>query len=126
VVSVSRHAKALLDQCRIDRTPAFLEAVTYRWRGHVGPAEDQDVGVDRKVDLLNWKRRDPLSRLAAALLSQGEITQPKIDAIASAVQTATDGAWARALSDPLARPDQLLDYVYAMGAVPQPLSEGVL
>lgn len=124
VVKVSQHARALLVQCRSARVPGFLEAVTYRWRGHVGPREDQDVGIDRKVDLLNWKRRDPLSRLSAALLGQTGVTQAEIDHIAATVQENIDTAWRRALADPLASEEQLLDYVYASTLPAGPLTAG--
>ena len=36
--------------------PFFLECITYRWRGRVGPSEDNDVGVDRKGNLDVWKK----------------------------------------------------------------------
>ena len=126
VVQVSHHAQTLLAQCRSASMPGFLEAVTYRWRGHVGPREDQDVGVDRKVDLLNWKRRDPLSRLAAALLAQTSTTQAEIDHIAATVQVTIDTAWRRAVADPHANEQQLLDHVYASPLCPEPLTQGEL
>jgi len=55
------------EHARTKNGPFYLEAVTYRWRGHVGPREDLDVGVRRKDDLEIWKGRDPISRLAAGL-----------------------------------------------------------
>jgi TPP-dependent pyruvate/acetoin dehydrogenase alpha subunit len=113
VVQVSSQAQTLLDRCRSARAPGFLEAVTYRWRGHVGPREDQDVGVDRKVDLLNWKRRDPISRLAATLMTQMSVAQATLDEIAKTVDDNLAGEWASAIGDPLACGDQLLDHVYA-------------
>ena len=42
--------------------------MTYRHRGHVGPNDDVDVGVRRTMsELAQWKRRDPIDRLIAAL-----------------------------------------------------------
>ena len=113
VVQVSSHAQALITQCRQNRVPAFLEAVTYRWRGHVGPREDQDVGIDRQVDLVNWKRRDPLARLAATLLTQMNVSQATIDQIVQTVVENIDTEWTGALGDPFANKEQLLDHVYA-------------
>ncbi len=113
VVQVGQEAKRLLEQCRARPAPMFLEAVTYRWRGHVGPNEDQDVGVDRQGDLANWRRRDPIGRLSAALLAQGSAVQGDLDAIAAHVDAVIDQAWTQALADPLPPPAQLLDCVYA-------------
>ena len=125
VVQVSLHAQALVKQCRSARVPGFLEAVTYRWRGHVGPGEDQDVGVDRKVDLLNWKRRDPLSRLAAALMAQTSVTQRDIDQIDATVKVVIDTAWDQAAADPQAKKEQLFDHVYANPLRPKQSTQGV-
>ncbi|WP_222432893.1 thiamine pyrophosphate-dependent dehydrogenase E1 component subunit alpha [Caenimonas sedimenti] len=112
VVQVSGHAANLLEACRSDNMPGFLEAVTYRWRGHVGPKEDQDVGVDRQGDLVNWKLRDPVGRLARALRATG--TPPRmLEIIAEEVAAEVAAAWAQALRDPLPPAGQMMDCVYA-------------
>jgi TPP-dependent pyruvate/acetoin dehydrogenase alpha subunit len=82
----------------------------------VGPNEDQDVGVDRQGDLANWRRRDPIGRLAAALLEQGSAVQGDLDGIAAGVDAVIEQAWTRALADPLPPAAQLLDCVYASTA----------
>jgi pyruvate dehydrogenase E1 component alpha subunit len=73
VAAVARAAASLLDHVRAGQGPALLEAVTYRHRGHVGPKEDIDVGVQRSLeDLASWKRRDPIERLVLALVAAGD------------------------------------------------------
>ena len=67
VVAVSNAMEEAATRVRTGGGPFYIEAVTYRWRGHVGPREDIDVGVQRKDDLDTWKKRDPIARLAAAL-----------------------------------------------------------
>ena len=47
VVKTASVAGEMISDIRDGDGPAFLEAVTYRWRGHVGPREDLDVGVER-------------------------------------------------------------------------------
>ena len=39
-------AQEAVERARSGGGPTFLECRTYRWRGHVGPALDIDVGVD--------------------------------------------------------------------------------
>lgn len=74
VVAVARAARALVDKARSGGGPGFLEAVTYRWRGHVGWREDIDVGLERSLDdLAAWKRRDPIGRLYEALVARGDL-----------------------------------------------------
>ena len=49
VVEVANAAGRLIEQARTGKGPGFLECVTYRWRGHVGPDENIDVGIRRIV-----------------------------------------------------------------------------
>jgi len=43
--------------------PAFLECQTYRWREHVGPAEDYDAGYRERGALDPWQASDQVARL---------------------------------------------------------------
>jgi len=64
VITVCDVAGKFIENMRNSGGPAFLEAITYRWRGHVGPDENIDVGVRRKAsDIAAWKQRDPVKRL---------------------------------------------------------------
>ena len=74
VVAVAAAAGEMIQRARSGEGPAYLEAVTYRWRGHVGPREDMDVGVKRSQDLVLWKGRDPIGRLAVALQMTGALS----------------------------------------------------
>ncbi|HSD10068.1 MAG TPA: thiamine pyrophosphate-dependent dehydrogenase E1 component subunit alpha [Candidatus Binatia bacterium] len=49
--------------------PIFLECMTYRWREHVGPNEDFDLGYRTREEAKPWIERDPMVRLGAALPS---------------------------------------------------------
>ena len=51
VVALNQASRTAVEMCRRGGGPVFIEAVTYRWRGHVGPREDVDVGVSRAADL---------------------------------------------------------------------------
>lgn len=114
VIAVAKAARHLIDQMRVARTPAFLEAITYRWRGHVGPDENIDVGVRRrKEDVDAWKARDPISRLAAGALASGIVTQRDIDAVTAEVNQSVAAAAAEALESDYPTPATLLSNVYA-------------
>ena len=104
VVAVSEAMSTAAAQARAGSGPQFIEAVTYRWRGHVGPREDLDVGVKREDDLEMWKRRDPVSRLAKALDQEPDWTSAR-DAVSA--------AWARAMNAPKPNPAELLDRVFS-------------
>ena len=112
VVETTRAAKSAVAEMRAGGGPRFLELVTYRWRGHVGPREDEDVGVQRKGDLAEWKRRDPIRRLAEALVSAGSLPPTGLGRMATEAATAAEEAWGRATRDPFPPTEALLDRVY--------------
>ncbi len=47
--------------------PRFLECRTYRWREHVGPNEDWDLGYRSRDEALPWMERDQVPRIAKML-----------------------------------------------------------
>lgn len=113
VIAIANAARELCGNIRDNQGPAFIEAVTYRWRGHVGPDENIDVGVRRKQeDIDAWKRRDPIKRLADAMISAEMINQSDFEAIKASITEITDEAIAQAKSAPYPDSDVLMDYVY--------------
>lgn len=118
VVAVAKTTRKLVDDMRLGAGPAFLEAVTYRWRGHVGPREDNDVGVNRGSDLVLWKGRDPVRRLVDALMATGVLDEVAYRAMDDAERRAVESAWTRAEAAPFPPASALLDRVYAEGCRP--------
>lgn len=114
VVAVSRAAARLVDRARAGGGPGFLEAVTFRWYGHVDWREDIDVGVDRSTeDLANWRARDPITRVVRAMEAQALWSRTEHDALVGELRARIDAAWSRAMTDPWPDPETLLDAVYA-------------
>lgn len=117
VVAVAKSTGKLVEHLRRGGGPGFIEAVTYRWLGHVGPDENLDVGLRRSAEEITaWKMRDPILRLEDAILSRGveaalveELKQKAQDTISSASIKAYDAPWPKASA--------LLDYVYAQPKV---------
>jgi pyruvate dehydrogenase E1 component alpha subunit len=114
VIAVMKAAVELVSAARAGNGPGFLEAVTYRHRGHVGPKEDVDVGVRRKTtDLVAWKELDPIPRLANALVAAGLMTAEAIAERQRQLRARVDAACERAKSAPYPSPDALLGVVFA-------------
>jgi TPP-dependent pyruvate/acetoin dehydrogenase alpha subunit len=107
-------AEEAVRRARTGGGPSFIEAVTYRWRGHVGPREDMDVGVRRGDDLVIWKQRDPVGRLVGALAARGWFSHDAAAALDREVQDEIDAAWQRAEAAPFPETAALLDLVYAL------------
>lgn len=72
VLATRQAAADLIEHARQGQGPAFLEAVTYRWLGHVGPDPNVDVGLRRSgAEIAAWKALDPIARLEDALSRAG-------------------------------------------------------
>jgi pyruvate dehydrogenase E1 component alpha subunit len=113
VLIVREAAKRLIDVARRERSPGFLEVVTYRWRGHVGPNEDIDVGVRRSSEeLAAWKRRDPIRRLTDGMKTCGHMTDVEISDLAQAIRDEVRLLCERALAAEFPRKEKLLGLVY--------------
>jgi pyruvate dehydrogenase E1 component alpha subunit len=117
VIAVSAAAARLVTRARGGGGPGFLEAVTFRWYGHVDWREDIDVGVDRSTeDLANWRARDPVARLTTALEREGLWSPPRQTALAGELSRVIADAWEQAMKDPWPTADVLLGSVYSNGA----------
>lgn len=114
VVAVAEAAKRLVERARNGDGPGFLEAITYRWYGHVDWRDDIDVGVNRSQEhVANWKARDPVRRLSLALnQSYGWSEQQTID-LENELTVEANGAWSVAEAAPYPGQDTLLTRVYA-------------
>lgn len=112
VIAVARAAGRLIRQCRESGLPGFLEAVTYRWKGHVDWRDDIDVGVNRSAeDLAQWKRRDPVRRLADALAASGALAPAAFAERVRRVQGSVDAAWTASQNGALPAADALSTHV---------------
>jgi pyruvate dehydrogenase E1 component alpha subunit len=114
VVAVARAAAELVSAARYGAGPGFLEAVTYRWYGHVDWREDIDVGVNRSQhDVDDWRARDPVRRLLEALRAAGIWSETEQADLQQSIDAEIDSAWKLALADPPPPADSLLGHVYA-------------
>jgi pyruvate dehydrogenase E1 component alpha subunit len=114
VIAVENAASYLIGRARKGGGPGFIEAVTYRWHGHVDWREDIDVGVNRsQEDLKLWRSRDPVLRLKTAMISAGLWTEELDKEMIEELQRNIEIAWSQAMSDPFPIESALLDRVYA-------------
>ena len=105
-------AEKAIQGLRDGEGPFFIEAVTYRWRGHVGPDENIDVGLKRKDDLGSWKKRDPIERLEKSLLKADIISDSDLIEINKKIEEKTESEWIRAMQDPYPDENQLMSVIY--------------
>jgi pyruvate dehydrogenase E1 component alpha subunit len=92
----------------------LLECRTYRWRGHVGPAADLDVGTDRRRELDEWQRRDPIAQCRGVLSARG-LSSEVLARIEAEVQEEINEAVSFARQSPAPDESELLHHVTVRG-----------
>lgn len=113
VVAVRKATAALVSRSRAGGGPGFLEAVTYRWYGHVDWREDIDVGVDRSAKVLaNWRQRDPVRRLVVGMDVAGKRGTGRLAELDREIGAHVAAAWTQAMADAYPSANVLLDRVY--------------
>ena len=115
VVEVGKAAESAILRARDDGGPSFIEAITYRWLGHVDWRDDIDVGVNRsQKDLDLWKQRDPIERLCAAInLREPSFAYFDEKSMDSEINSIIEASWQTAIEDPYPDPQSMLNNVYA-------------
>ena len=98
VLEVLATAGEAVDRARRGEGPTFLHYRTYRWRGHVGPYDNLEVGLRSPDEIEAWIRRCPIQRLQTRLESEGLFAEEEWDAIQRSVdgrmRAAIEAAWA--------------------------------
>jgi pyruvate dehydrogenase E1 component alpha subunit len=105
-------SKKAIQIARTQRKPFFIEAVTYRWKGHVGHDDNIDVGLQRKEDLEPWKKKDPIDRLKNSLIAKNAISQSDFEFFNMSILEKLNKEFDQAVSDPYPQRQQLLETVY--------------
>jgi len=59
-----------VNRARRAQGPSLIEAMTYRWREHVGPNYDWDAGYRTEQEGQEWMKRCPINALAAEFPAQ--------------------------------------------------------
>lgn len=78
VLEVYRVAGEAVERARAGEGPSFIEARTYRWREHVGPNYDYDLGYRSKEELDFWMDKCPIKRLARKMGSEDRQMEAQI------------------------------------------------
>jgi TPP-dependent pyruvate/acetoin dehydrogenase alpha subunit len=100
VIKVRLAAARLISLAREGHGAGFLEAVTYRWYGHVDWREDIDVGVNRSSeDVIAWRKRDPIARLVSGLQALNFIDLNQLADMEAEVSKEVADAWKIAQAD---------------------------
>ena len=114
VIEMRKRAEGALAYIRSGAGPFFLEAITYRFRGH--SMADPELYRDRS-EVEHWRGLDPIHAFSDALLRGGHLSQAAIDALNAEVEMEIEDAVRFAEESPLPEMNDLTRYIYA----PSPL-----
>ena len=113
VISMNIAAKSAINKARRGDGPSFIEAITYRWLGHVDWREDIDVGISRSTDsVFNWKQRDPISRLEKSIIQNNIYNKQDLKSIRNEIKNKVLKDWEKAMKDPQPEIESLTKHVY--------------
>jgi pyruvate dehydrogenase E1 component alpha subunit len=103
-------AKAVA-KCRAGNGPFFVECLTHRMRGHYegDPAKYRELS-----QLAEWKKQDPIARVARALKSKKTVTEKVLEAIEREARERVEKAAEFSLASPWPRASAVDEQVYAI------------
>lgn len=115
VLQVYEAGKKAVEKCRRGEGPVFLECLTYRFRGHVGPDDNiqgSHTDIRPKEEIEAWRLRDPIVLFEKYLVEKGDVDQTVLAAIKREVEQEVAAAHAFAKNSPLPERKELMHYVF--------------
>lgn len=110
VLACREVAERAVRKAREDKQPRFVEAITYRFRGH----SVSDPGLYRtKEEIEEWRKRDPILRMEGYLKDNGMASDEEIKNMHAEATSKVQEAVDFAEESPFPAPDALYEDVYA-------------
>ena len=99
-----------VERCRAGKGPVFVECLTHRMRGHYegDPAKYRELS-----QLAEWKKKDPIARVARMLKSKKAITDAQLETIESEARARADKGAQFSLASPWPADTDVDSQVYA-------------
>ncbi len=115
VLKVYETSKEAIEYCREGNGPVFMEFLTYRQRGHVGPDDNiqgTHTDIRPREEINEWLEKDPILRLKKVLLENNFFNNAEINKIHKEVELEVEKAFI--FSDNSNKPQikDLSKYVY--------------
>jgi len=112
VVAVYLTSRKAIEYARSKQGSFFIECRTYRWRAHVGPWDDIDVGFRTRKEVDKWKKRCPIKKLERALLERQTLNTEKKDEIRTEIEHEVAHAYELARRSTCPNRNELQENVY--------------
>lgn len=92
--------------------PSFIEAMTYRWKAHVGPVDDTATGHRPQEELAVWQARCPIARLLLHLEQHGLWSEDKERTLVDSLEREFNIALQQAKEDPFPQDTSIFNFVF--------------
>ena len=116
VLKVYDCARRAVEQCRMGQGPVFIECLTYRLRGHVGPDDNVQgahTDIRPEAEIEKWRRKDPIVRFERYLKQRHIVSDERLADIRQSVTKEIDEAYLYSISSPYPKIEDLQAYVFA-------------
>lgn len=116
VLKVYEQARRAVELCRKGEGPVFIECLTYRQRGHVGP-DDNIQGTHTDIrpaeEIKHWLKKDPIKRFKKYLLGQACFSDSELQQVYTDVVGEVRDAFEFARRSPFPVKEELTLNVFA-------------
>lgn len=115
VLAVYEAGKRAVEQCRKGQGPVFLEFLTYRYRGHVGPDDNiqgSHTDIRPKEEVAEWLRKDPILNFERLVVERRLLDEGTLERIKQQARGEVDVAHTMAKQSPHPQTKELTKYVY--------------
>jgi TPP-dependent pyruvate/acetoin dehydrogenase alpha subunit len=115
VLKVFMGCEQAVTLCRNGKGPVFIECLTYRFRGHVGPDDNiqgEHTDIRPKQEVQEWRKKDPIARFERYLIREGILGKPDVEEICLHITEEVREAHSFALESPYPVRDDLMRYVF--------------
>ncbi len=116
VLQVYEASKKAVKICRNGGGPVFIEFLTYRYRGHVGP-DDNIQGLHTDIrppeELAQWLANDPIKKFERYLLERHLMNEQELQCIKNDVEKEVQEARIYAENSPRPKPQEVKNDVFA-------------
>lgn len=115
VLKVYDATRKAVEICKKGDGPVFIEFMTYRLRGHVGP-DDNIQGTHTDIrpieEIERWNKKDPILRFKKFLVKNKVFSKDDLQSIQKELETEIDNAYVFAKNSPYPEKDELKKYVF--------------
>lgn len=113
VEAIFKATKKAVKLARDGGGPTLFEFTTYRWRDHVGPAYDYNVGYRTKANVDEWMRKCPIERLETKLFHEGILGPEEKEKLEAGIEREIVAAFEFAKASPFPEQYEIFTDIYA-------------